>query len=272
MGRPTPDTRLGPDGEAPRPRGALRRTLGRALPLLAVAGLWETTARSGVVDPDFLPPVTRILAAWADLTFSGAILPHLAASLYRALVGLVLAATVGTICGVWMARWRALEHFLDPLITLTYPLPKVAIIPLTMIWFGIGHLADVIVVFIGCLMPVVIHAFHGTRGADHLLIWSARAMGAGEREVLRRVLLPAALPSLLAGVRIALNFSFVLVIGAELVASRVGLGYLILGFGENGAYDYMFATVLAVLIVAVATDRVYLAFMGGALRWHESQA
>lgn len=83
---------------------------------------------------------------------------------------------------------------------------------------------------------------------------------------------PAALPSLLAGVRIALTLSFVLVIGAELVASRVGLGNLILGFGENGVFDYMFATFLAVLIVAVAVDRAYLGLMARALRWHEPPA
>ena len=252
--------------------GILRRAAMGALQVVAVAGLWEATSRLGIIDPEFLPPVTRIVAAWADLALSGHVLPHLAASLYRALTGFLLAVAVGVVLGVWMARSRALEGFCDPLITLTYPLPKVAIIPLTMIWFGIGHFAKTLVVFIGCLMPVVIHAFHGARGTDHVLVWSAQAMGAREREVLRRVVLPAALPSILAGIRIALNFSFVLVIGAELVASRVGLGNLILGFGENGAYDYMFATILAVLIVAVAMDRAYLALMTRALHWHAPQA
>ncbi len=252
--------------------GAWRRAAGRAVPVVAAAALWEATGRSGVIDPEFLPPVTRIVEAWANLTFSGQILPHLVATLYRSFTGFVLAVAAGAVLGVWMARSRPAEGFFEPLVTLTYPLPKVAIIPLTMIWFGIGHFAKILVVFVGCLMPVVIHAFHGARGVDHLLVWSAQAMGAGEREVLRRVVLPAALPSLLAGIRIALNFSFVLVIGAELVASRVGLGHLILGFGENGAYDYMFAAILAVLIVAVAMDRAYLAFMERALWWHGSTA
>lgn len=246
------------------------RTLQGSVPVLIVAGLWELTSRLALIDPEHLPPVSAILRAWADLVFSGHILPHLAATLYRALAGLLLAIVFGVALGVWMARSRPVERFVDPLITLTYPLPKVAIIPLTMLWFGIGHLAKILVVFIGCMMPVIIHTFHGARGADHLLIWSAQAMGAGERAILRKVILPAALPAVLSGIRIALAFSFVIVIGAELVASRAGLGNLILGFGENGVYDYMFATILAVLIVAVLMDRGYLQLMGRALRWYES--
>jgi ABC-type nitrate/sulfonate/bicarbonate transport system permease component len=161
------------------------------------------------------------------------------------------------------------ERVVQPLVNVTYPLPKSALIPLLMIWLGIGDTAKVAVVFLGTVLPVIVGAYHGVRGVDHFLVWSARSCGTAGPRLVLRVLLPAALPDILAGVRTALALSFVLLISSELLVATNGLGHLISLLGEGGQYPEMFAVALLVCALGFGADRLFLGAMRWLLRWRE---
>ena len=242
----------------------------RAAPLVLLLVLWEAVTRTEVVDPSFLPTVTSIVAALLDLFRGGEVADNLGITLFRTFTGLGLATAAGVLLGLAMAVSRTAEGFFGPLAAVTYSVPKSALVPLFLLWFGIGSTTDIAAVFLACLLPVLVHTYHGVKGVPDVLVWSARAMGTPSRRLLVRVLLPAALPSVLTGTRIALGFSWVLAISAEMIASTDGIGKLIFMYGENGAYPYMFAAIGVVVAIAFATDRAYLAAMRRVLRWHES--
>jgi NitT/TauT family transport system permease protein len=169
-----------------------------------------------------------------------------------------------------MAWYPAVRQFMAPLLRAIYPLPKGALIPVMILWFGLGSGSKIASVFIGCLLPMVMSAFNGARGIDNTIIWSALSMGASRRNVLWEIIVPAAMPDILAGVRNALALSFILLVASELLIGQSGLGYLIAFLGEGGSYDGMFAGLLTVSAVGFLADRCYLLLMRRALRWRES--
>src|SRR6266702_8074905 len=138
-----------------------------------------------------------------------------------------------------MAWWRPVNAFLSPLVEMFYPMPKSALIPVTVIWLGFGDGSKILLIFLGCMLPITIGAFNGARGSDRVLVWSARSMGASRLRVLRDVVLPSAMPELLNGIRTALALSFVLLVSSELIVAQKGLGYLIGFLGASGTYDAM---------------------------------
>jgi len=127
------------------------------------------------------------------------------------------------------------------------------------------------VIFLACLLPMVINTYHGVRGVDRVLVWSAQSLGTSERRLFARVVVPAAMPSIVNGVRIALPIAFIVVISVELVASRAGIGNLINGYGSMGVYDYMFATILVFVAMAFIADRCLVRLGRALLRWHETR-
>ncbi|MGW8258256.1 MAG: ABC transporter permease [Thermoguttaceae bacterium] len=146
-------------------------------------------------------------------------------------------------------------------------MPKSALIPVMIMWLGLGMAAKIALIFLGCLLPIVVSAFNAAKGVDHVLIWSAQNAGADRGELLREIILPAAMPEILVGVRTALALSFVLLVSSEFLMARDGLGYLIAFLGEGGVYDAMFAAVLLVTALGFFADRLYLAFMQRMLVW-----
>jgi ABC-type nitrate/sulfonate/bicarbonate transport system permease component len=156
-----------------------------------------------------------------------------------------------------------------PLVELLYPMPKSALIPVTVLWLGFGDGSKILLIFLGCMLPVTLGAFNGARGADRVLIWSARSMGAGRVRVLRDVVLPSALPELLNGIRTALALAFILLVSSELIVAQQGLGYLIGFLGASGAYEGMFAVVLTVAMLGFVADRAYGVLVRRALQWRD---
>lgn len=235
----------------------MKRALARYAPLLLLAIAWEGAARSGLVSSLALPPLTEVAAAWARLVRGGDLGSNAAASLYRLAAGLVLAVAVGAPLGVLMAFWRPLRVLVHPLVELGYPIPKSALIPITALWLGFGDASKILLIFLGCMLPITLGAFNGARGAETALLWSARSLGASRLGTLWDVVAPSALPELLNGVRTALAISFVLLVSSELIVARSGLGHLIGFLGEGGVYDAMFATVLTVALLGFVADRSY---------------
>lgn len=242
----------------------------RAVPLLIFGVLWHLLSHSGLVDPAFLPDPPKILAALIDLLRGPQIADNLAITLFRAFTGLVLGGIAGVWIGLMMARSDKFRAYVTPIVGGTYSLPKSALIPLFILWFGIGSVTAICAVFLACLLPMIVQTFHGVRATPQVLVWSAEAMGYSQRDILRRIFLRHALPDIMTGLRIALGFSFVLAISAEMIASTSGIGKLIFMYGENGAYDYMFAAIGCVVVVAFLSDRALLALTASILRWHES--
>jgi NitT/TauT family transport system permease protein len=239
------------------------------LPLVGVLVIWQAITQGGLVDASFLPSVVSIATALGDLLRGGEVAANLGISVFRTVAGLALATILGIGLGVVMATSRLADGVLGPLVAVTYSLPKSSLVPLFLLWFGIGSATDIAAVFLACLLPVLVHAYHGVKGVPQVLRWSARAMGTARAAMVTRVLLPAALPSILTGTRIALGFSWVLTISAEMIASTDGIGKLIFMYGENGSYSYMFAAIAVVVAVAYAADRALLSLIRLLLRWHE---
>jgi ABC-type nitrate/sulfonate/bicarbonate transport system permease component len=247
----------------------MKSALVRYLPLLILALAWEAVARLGLVSSLALPPLSRVMGAFVDLVRDGDLVQNGLASLYRAGLGLGLAVVVGAALGIAMAWWRMLDALIGPLVEILYPMPKSALIPVTVLWLGFGDGSKILLIFLGCMLPVTLGAFNGARGADRVLIWSARSMGAGRLRVLRDVVLPSALPELLNGIRTALALAFILLVASELIVAQQGLGYLIGFLGSSGAYEGMFAVVLTVALLGFAADRAYGVLMRRALQWRE---
>ena len=241
--------------------------LQRYLPLLLIALAWEIAARTGVVSTLALPPLSAVAAAWVRLVKDGELIGNGVASLWRLGAGLMLAVVIGAVLGIFMAWWRPVNAIVGPLVEMLYPMPKSALIPVTVLWLGFGNGSKILLIFLGCMLPVTIGAFNGARSSEQALVWSARSMGASRLRVLWDVVVPSALPELLNGIRTALALSFILMVSSELIAAQNGLGNLIGFLGANGSYDAMFAVVLTVALLGFIADRLYLLRARRMLRW-----
>jgi ABC-type nitrate/sulfonate/bicarbonate transport system permease component len=241
----------------------------RYSPLLLLAIGWELVGRLGLISSAALPPPFRVAVAWVELVRSGDLLAAGAASLYRGAAGLLLAVVVGAALGIAMAWWRSANALLSPLVEMLYPMPKSALIPVTVIWLGFGDGSKILLIFLGCMLPVTLGAFNGARASDRVLAWSARSMGASRLRMLWDVVVPSAMPEMLNGIRTAIALSFILLVSAELIAARQGLGYLIGTLGSAGAYAPMFAVVLTVAFLGFAADRAFQGLMRRVLQWRD---
>jgi NitT/TauT family transport system permease protein len=241
----------------------------RYSPLLILALLWEAATQGGVVSKDVLPSFSSVLSAGVGLFDDGTIYTNAGASLYRAAMGLALAIVVGGTVGVCMAWWKEINAVVGPLVEMFYPLPKSALIPVTALWLGFGDASKILLIFLGCMLPVTLGAFNGARGADQTLIWTARSMGASRIRTLWDVVVPSAMPELLNGIRTALALSFILLVASELIVARQGLGFMLSELGDSGNYDGMFAVVIIVSLLGFAADRGYLYIVKRTLAWRE---
>jgi len=245
------------------------KTFIRYSPLLLLAMAWELAARLELVSNSALPPLSDVVISWFDMLKDGELLRNGVSSLYRAFAGLAFAIVVGGTLGIFMAWWKPVNVLLAPLVEIFYPLPKSALIPVTVIWLGFGDGSKILLIFLGCMLPVTVGAYNGARSSEQALVWSARSMGASRVRMLWDVVLPSAMPELLNGIRTALALSFILLVAAELIVAQKGFGYLIGFLGANGSYDAMYAVVLTVAFLGFAADRIYLVITKQALAWRE---
>jgi ABC-type nitrate/sulfonate/bicarbonate transport system permease component len=245
------------------------KTFVRYSPLLLLALAWETISRLGLVSSQALPALSAVIEAWLELVKDPDFWSNAAASLYRAGSGLLLAIAVGAALGIAMAWWRPVNVLLSSVVEMFYPMPKTALIPVTALWLGFGDGSKILLIFLGCMLPVTLGAYNGARSSDRTLIWSSRSMGASRLRVLWDVVIPTAMPELLNGIRTALALSFILLVTSEQIVARQGLGYLIGFLGANGSYDAMFAVVMTVAFLGFAADRLYQMLMQRVLAWRE---
>jgi NitT/TauT family transport system permease protein len=190
-------------------------------------------------------------------------------SLYRALGGFALAAVVGIFVGMLMGRSKLVAGLLDPLFSGTYAVPKLALFPIFIFLFGIGSLSKVALVFLECLYPIVIMSYHGARGVNRVLLWSAQNMGASRAETLRRVVIPATAPFIFAGFRVAVPVAMIVVVITEMVSSADGLGYLVIYSLSSLRTDRMLAVVVAIALLGYLLDKAVVLARDRLIYWEK---
>lgn len=245
---------------------SILRGVWRYAPLLLLALAWEGITRTHLVSSYVLPPLSAVLVSLLDMVRDDLVY-QTTLSLMRDAAGLGAAVLIGVTVGVLMAWYRPVRLVVKPFIQLFYPLPKSALIPLAIVWLGLGSLSKIALIFVGCLLPIVVSSFNATQGVDRFLVWSARNAGAREPALLWEIVLPAASAEILNGIRVALALSFVLVVAGEFIFANNGVGFLISFLGDGGDYKGMFAGVLAISMVGFAADRLFLITTRRIMAW-----
>lgn len=203
------------------------RSVRLTLPVILFLVGWEIVSRSGWISIALLPPPSRVMAALAQMVRSGEMVTDIGASLLRLAVGLVGGTLAGTALGLLTGRVKALADVFTPLIQLFRPLPPVAIIPLVIVWFGIGETAKVFSIGFAVFFPVWLNTHLGAQQVPQRLLWSASTLTRSRSRIFWRVMYPASLPFIVAGLRVGIAIAFVMVFVSELAGASEGLGYRI---------------------------------------------
>jgi ABC-type nitrate/sulfonate/bicarbonate transport system permease component len=240
-------------GAARGPIATLWAGLRYCYPLLLVIAAWEMVARAGLIRPLFLPPVTAVLEQFWVLLLEGEIVVPLLVSLYRAFAGLALAVVLGVLAGLMMARAKWANWALDPLVSLGFPAPKIAFIPIFILWFGIDDLSKILLVAFTCVFPMIVATYHGAAAVSRTVIWSAEAMGTSERKMLHRIIFPAAKPYIFSGVRVTMPVALIIAFTAEMIAGGGGVGAALM-FAQR---FFQTPTVFVYILVMLATGFVF---------------
>jgi NitT/TauT family transport system permease protein len=228
-----------------------------ATSLVVVAGLYEAVARSGALPPALLPSLEAVARALIDGTLDGSLPRHALSTLYRVLVGMGLAIVVGLPLGILMGRFRAVESFFLPLASALMPIPSLAWVPVFILWFGLGNATAIGIVFYAALFPMLLNAWSGVRAVNPIWLRAGSAMGAGERTLFWKVIVPGAFPFLITGLRQAFLRAWIAVVGAEmLAASDWGLGWIIFDAKEFLRADVMLASLLVIGLIGFAFERL----------------
>ncbi|KAF1021213.1 MAG: putative aliphatic sulfonates transport permease protein SsuC [Paracidovorax wautersii] len=254
-----------------RRRSAIR--LGdRSLGLLGIVGfllLWELLPAAGLVSSAYLSPPTQVAEAIWQLAGNGDLLKHVAASLQRSLWGLALAITLGVTLGLLMGWFQRLEVVIDPILQLFRQTSALALFPVFILFFGIGELSKVAIIFWASFWPVLLSTISGVKQVDQLLINSARSMGASQRFVFTKVVLPAASPSIFTGIRLAGAYCVTALVAAEMIGAHSGLGFLTLNSQEVFQIPTMYAGILLLASVGLALNYVLALLEKRLTRWRK---
>jgi len=239
---------------SPSRSGSLRRG---ALTLIVVAVLYEAVARSGYFPPALTPTLGSIAHTLFASLLDGTMLFHTAATLYRVAIGFGCAIAIGLPLGVMMGRFRSVENFVLPLTSALMPIPSLAWVPVFILWFGLGNTVSVLIVFYAALFPMLLNTWSGVRSVNPIWLRAAGAMGANERALFWKVIIPGASPFIIAGLRQSFLRSWVAVIGAEMLAgSDWGLGWVIFDAKQFLDTDMMLASLLVIGGIGFATERL----------------
>lgn len=219
--------------------------------------IWELAGRLGWTNPILLPNPTQIMAALAALVTSGGILAPLVHTVGLFVVGFTLAAVIGTAIGIAMATSRRLYGLLEPLVEILRPIPKPALVPVLFLFLGIGKATMIALVVLAGMFPVLISTYQGVRGLDPVLLETARTFQISRSRTIMSIILPASLPMILAGMRVALGLGLVLVILAEMLAAQEGIGFRILDLERSFQIRDMFAWIVVLVLLGAAMMKVF---------------
>jgi sulfonate transport system permease protein len=245
--------------------------LRRATPWLVPVGLllaWELAATTGLLSSRILPAPSATLRAASDVLVSGVLLEHVAVSTRRALIGLIIGGALGFLLGLLNAVIPLAERLLDSTVQMLRNVPHLAVIPLVILWFGIGEEAKIFLVAVGVLFPIYLNTFHGIRTVDHGLVEMARSYGLSRAALFWRIILPGALPSILVGLRYALGIMWLTLIVAETISATSGIGYMTMNAREFLQTDVVLLGIIVYALLGKLADTLTRLLERRCLAWH----
>ena len=241
-----------------------------AITLAVAAALYEAAARSGYFAAALMPTLPAIARTLLAMIADGSMIEHAAFTLYRVMFGFSLAVVVGIPLGILMARFQRVENFFLPLVSALMPIPSFALVPLFMLWFGIGNLTTIMIVFYAATFPMLFNTWSGVRSVNPIWLRAAGAMGANEHKMFWKVIIPGASPFIITGMRQAFLRCWIAVVGAEMIAaSDWGLGWVIFDAKEFLNADVMLASLIVIGGIGFVFERVVFGSLERAtvLRW-----
>jgi NitT/TauT family transport system permease protein len=231
--------------------GVARRAFNASAAIVVLAAVWEILPRIQVVDPTFLPPLSDVLAAWYDLLRGGELVEHVQASLVRSLAGFGLAILTATPLGLLIGWYRPVAEFLNPVLELFRNTAALALLPVFVLILGLGETSKISIILYACAWPILLNTIAGVKGVDPLLIKSARSLGLGPFRLFQKVILPAAVPTIFTGIRLAGAYSILVLVAAEMVGAKAGLGYLINYAQYNFRVPDMYAGIITISVLGL---------------------
>jgi NitT/TauT family transport system permease protein len=244
----------------------------RAAPFLACLGLllvWQLASLA--LKNDSFPTALEAIRAIPAILGDKGSLVNFGASLRRMAIGFGLAVALSIPLGLLMGRSRAIASFFNPLLMVIYPVPKAALMPIIMLWLGVGDIAKTLVIFLGVSLPVIYHSFEGAKAVEEKMLWSGAAMGLSAAQRLIRIVLPAALPEILTGCRTGLVLALITMITSEMIARQSGAGNILFNALDMGQYDTVFAMIIIVGAMGIGFDILFERLRARLVRWSEPQ-
>src|SRR5215472_12905935 len=244
----------------------------RAAPFLACVGLliiWQLASLA--LNSDSFPTALEAVRAIPAILSDKDSLINFAASLRRMAIGFGVAVAVSIPLGLLMGRGRVVASFFNPLLMVVYPVPKAALMPIIMLWLGVGDIAKTLVIFLGVSLPVIYHSFEGAKAVEEKMLWSGAAMGLSAAERMIRIVLPAALPEILTGCRTGLVLALITMITSEMIARQSGAGNILFNALDMGQYDTVFAMIIIVGAMGIGLDALFERIRARLVRWSEPQ-
>ena len=245
-----------------RPRGLedagrfLRTVLVGSLGILLLLASWEVLPRLGVIDRTFVPPFSEVASAWWHLLLDGTLWKNTKASLVRVLVGFGVAIAIGVPLGLLIGWYRLAADLLNPVLELFRNTAALALLPVFILILGLGETSKIVFVAYTCLWPVLLSTITAVESVDPLLLKAARSMGFGSLRTFRKIILPASVPTIFTGIRIAGSLSMIVLIAAELVGANSGLGFLVTYSQQNFAIPDMYAAIITIAMIGVVLNLV----------------
>ena len=242
------------------------------IPILGLALAWELFARSGAVTPFMLPALSTVLERIGADAASGELWQNLGLTMYRALAGFAIAAIAGIGLGFAVVYSRAARWLLDPLISVGFPMPKIAFLPIITLWLGFHDLSKISMVVFDAIFPVVTATIAATLAVERELLWSARNLGASERELMHEVVFPAALPQIMTGLQVSLPIALIVCIVAEMKMGGIGLGGAMITASRFADSPGVFAGIVEIAIAGYVLVRLMALVRRRLLAWHPETA
>jgi ABC-type nitrate/sulfonate/bicarbonate transport system permease component len=236
--------------------------------LAGVLAVWETAARAELTDPLLIPSVSRIATVFWSAASSGQIPMQILLSMKRAAAGYALAAAVFIPLGIWMGLSQRAHRALEVIVEMLRPVPPPAMIPVALLFFGLEDTMKIFVIFFSCAWPILLNTIDGVRGIDSVLWNTARTFSLSRRQTVWRVILPAASPQIITGLRISLPIMLILVVISEMVGSTDGIGYFILDSQRRFRIAQMYAGMLALALLGYALNQLFNLLHRRLLSWH----
>jgi ABC-type nitrate/sulfonate/bicarbonate transport system permease component len=239
------------------------------LPVIALLVLWEVVARSGVVTPFALPSLTNVLIRIASQIQSGELPIAIGLTLWRALAGFAIAAVLGVALGLAMARNKFVNWFFDPIISIGFPIPKIAFLPILTLWLGFFDTSKIVMIVFNTIFPVVTATIAGVYSVEKEIIWSARNLGTGKHEMLWEILLPAAMPQIFTGLQVALPIALIVGILTEMAMGGYGIGGSMQTSARMADSLGVFAGIVEIAVVGYLLVKLMAIARRHLLKWHQ---